>query len=106
MAWRLENLHLNLHISTVVVLADLQIGPNRGHRNVVRVLADVVAIKLLHILFSQKGFAYDFEFLHAFLSNKKNKIEPKQKRGDPGFTTPQIVLSGQTADILPEGVCL
>ena len=25
----------------------------------------------MHILFSQKGFAYDFEFLHAFLSNKK-----------------------------------
>ena len=23
-----------------------------------------------HLLFSQKGFTYDFEFLHAFLSNK------------------------------------
>ena len=41
--------------------------------NVVRALADVVATFLLflsssfHLLFSQKGFAYDFEFLHAFL---------------------------------------
>ena len=54
--------------------------------NVVRALVDVVATKLciilsffllsfsFRILFSQKGFAYDFEFLHAFLSNKKNKI--------------------------------
>ena len=49
--------------------------------NIVRELADVVATKLgiilsssMHILFSQKGFTYDFEFLHAFLSNKKNKI--------------------------------
>ena len=51
--------------------------------NVVRALADVVATKLgiilfllssFHLLFSQKGFAYEFEFLHAFLSNKKNKI--------------------------------
>ena len=52
--------------------------------NVVRALADVEATKLaiilsfflfsFHLLFSQKGFAYDFEFLHAFLSNKENKI--------------------------------
>ena len=55
--------------------------------NVVRVLVDVVFTKLgiillsiflrsfsFHILFSQKGFVYDFEFLHAFLINKKNKI--------------------------------
>ena len=42
--------------------------------NIVRELADVVATKLgiilsssMHILFSQKGFTYDFEFLHAFL---------------------------------------
>ena len=27
-----------------------------------------------HILFSQRGFTYDFEFLHGFLSNKKNNI--------------------------------
>ena len=27
----------------------------------------------MHILFSQKGFAYDFEFLYAFLSKKKEK---------------------------------
>ena len=46
---------------------------------VVRVLAEVVATKLIllflsfylflssfHLLFSQKEFAYDFEFLHAF----------------------------------------
>ena len=49
--------------------------------NIVRVLADVVATKLgiiiyfsFHVLFSQKGFAYDFEFLHDFLSNKENEI--------------------------------
>ena len=44
--------------------------------DLVRALADVVATKLgfflllflsFHLLFSQKGFAYDFEFLHAFL---------------------------------------
>ena len=50
--------------------------------NVVRALADVVATKLciillsfsFRLLFSQKEFAYDFEFLYAFLSNKRNKI--------------------------------
>ena len=51
-----------------------------------RARADVVATKLgiisllyfsFHILFSQKGFTYDFEFLYAFLSNTKNKIQPK-----------------------------
>ena len=42
-----------------------------------RALEDVVANKLIillssfHLLFSQKVFAYDFEFLHAFLNNKK-----------------------------------
>ena len=41
--------------------------------HVVRTRADVVATKLFflflsfHILFSQKGFTYDFEFLHALL---------------------------------------
>ena len=25
----------------------------------------------MHLLFSQKGFTYEFEFLHAFLSNKE-----------------------------------
>ena len=43
--------------------------------NIVHALADVVATKLgiillsssFHLLFSQKGFAYDFELLHAFL---------------------------------------
>ena len=54
-----------------------QIGPS-----VVSVQSDVVATKLgiififissCHLLFSRKGFSYDFEFLHAFLSNKKNK---------------------------------
>ena len=49
--------------------------------NVVRALADVVVAKLgiilllflssFHLLLSQKGFAYDFEFVHAFFSNKK-----------------------------------
>ena len=49
--------------------------------DVVCALADIVATKLgiilllsVQLLFSQKGFAYDFEFLHVFLSNKKNKI--------------------------------
>ena len=48
--------------------------------HIVRARADVVATKLgiilpssfflsFHILFSQKGFTYDFEFLHAFLGN-------------------------------------
>ena len=55
-----------------------------------RARADVVATKLgiillllpyfflsFHVLFSQKGFAYDLEFLHAFLSNKKIRFSPK-----------------------------
>jgi len=54
--------------------------------NVVRARADVVATKLgiivpsssfLPCTFYQKGLTYDFEFVHAFLGNKKNKIEPK-----------------------------
>ena len=70
-----------------------------------RALVDVVATKLgiilllllfsFHLLFSQKGFAYDFEFLHAFLINKKNKIQPKKMGGDPPLT-PQIIISGWT----------
>ena len=66
--------------------------------NVVRALADVVVTKLsiilllsflIHLLFSQKGFANDFEFLHAFQATKN--------WGDPPFT-PQIVnLGGQQA---------
>ena len=50
-----------------------------------RVRADVVATKLgiilsfsFHLLLSQKGFTYDFEFLHAFLTNNKNKIQAKK----------------------------
>ena len=45
--------------------------------NVVHVLADVVATKLdiifffLPLTFLPEGVTYDFEFLHAFLSNKK-----------------------------------
>ena len=34
------------------------------------------------------GFAYDFEFLHAFLINKKNKIQP-QKNGGGSSLHPQ-----------------
>ena len=51
------------------------------HTNVVRALADVVATILFiilsffflssfHLLFSQNGFAYNFGFGYAFLSNK------------------------------------
>ena len=59
----------------------LSFGANVVRANVVRARADIAANKLgiilsssMHLLFSQKGFASDFEFLHAFLSNKKNKI--------------------------------
>ena len=53
--------------------------------HVVRARAALVTTKLgiilsffffflsLHILFFQKGFTYDFEFLYAYLSNKNNK---------------------------------
>ena len=47
--------------------------------NVVHALADIVAAQLsiilssFHLLFSQKEFAYDFKFMHVFLSNKKIK---------------------------------
>ena len=50
-----------------------------------------------HILFSQKGFAYDFEFLHAFLSNKKDKICPTKNGGGDHPFTPQIVIPVWTA---------
>ena len=35
-----------------------------------------------HLLFSQKGFAYDFEILHAFLSSQK-KIEGRTPPSPP-----------------------
>ena len=77
--------------------------------NIVCALADVVATKLgivLLIFYSfflsfQKGFAYDFEFLHAFLSNKKIRFSPKKQEWDPSFT-PQIFISGWTAGM---GAC-
>ena len=71
-------------------------------RNVVRALEDVVANKLIillspfHLLFSQKVFAYNFEFLHAFLSYKKIRFSHTQDGGAPPFTH-QIVISGWTA---------
>ena len=57
-----------------------------------RARVDIVATKLgtlhllpsfflllfFHLLFSQKGFAYDFEFLHAFLSNKLSFLGGQQ----------------------------
>ena len=76
-------------------------------RNVVSALADIVATKLgiiLHllsfsfqVLFSQKWFAYDFEFFHAFLSNKKNKIYPKKNGGTPPSAPKSSFLGGQQA---------
>ena len=80
--------------------------------HVVHARADIVATKIyfsfffssMHILFSQKGFTYDFGFLLAFLNNKKIRFRPK-KWGEPPFT-PQIVSFGQTAGILPEGIRL
>ena len=72
--------------------------------NFVFALADVAAAKIgiilflssFQLLFSQKGFAYNFEFLHAFLSNKESKIQPK-KWGLSPLHTPQIIISGRTA---------
>ena len=57
----------------------------RSH--VVRARADVVATKLgiiFSFFFFPITFGYDFEFLHAFLSIKKNKIyPPKNGEGPP-----------------------
>ena len=72
--------------------------------HVVCARADLVATKLgiilllpsFHKLFSQKGFTYDFEFLHEFLSNKKIKFNT-QKMG--GNLHPQLVISGWTEGI-------
>ena len=36
---------------------------------------------LMHIIFSHKGFIYEFEFLHAFLSNKKIGFSHKKLGG-------------------------
>ena len=63
----LQKLYIRLYFRTI--------GPSG-----VCALADVVGTKLIilfpsfHLLISQKGFSYNFEFLHAFLSNQKNKI--------------------------------
>ena len=47
----------------------------------------------MHLLFSQKGFAYDFEFVHAFLSNQKIRFS-------------QIIIPGWTAGgVLALWVC-
>ena len=48
-----------------------------------------------HVLFSQKRFAYDFEFLHTFLSNKKIRFSKKNQGGHP--FTHQLVIPGWTA---------
>ena len=50
-----------------------------------------------HVLFSQKGFTYDFEFLQAFLSNKKYDLAQKKWGGDPTFTPKSSFLGGQKA---------
>ena len=82
------------------------------HTHVVHTREDIVAIKIIHyssffffflsfhILFSQKGFTYDFEFLDAFLSNKKNKIEPQKLGGTPLHPPKSSFLGGQQAKCL------
>ena len=67
-------------VLTVSAFAVILVRAEYMCTNVVRALAYIVATKLgiillfFDLLFSQKGFAYNFEFLHAFLSKKKNKI--------------------------------
>ena len=64
--------------------------------HVVRAMADVVATKLgiilssFNLLFSQKGFPYDFESLQ-----KKEKLA--NKNGGDFPYSPQILISGWTA---------
>ena len=58
--------------------------------NVVCALADIVATKLgiilfissFRLLFSQNEFAYDFEFLHAFLRTKKIRFSQSSFLGE------------------------
>ena len=56
------------------------------------------------VLFPQKGFTYDFEFLHAFLSNRKNKIYHKQMGGGhPPLPPKSSFLGGQQAECVRYG---
>ena len=48
-----------------------------------------------NILFFQKGLTYDFEFLHAFLSNKKIRFGQKKWGGaplHPGWTAGGVLI--------------
>ena len=71
---------------TTLITQDVGVNEVHAHARM-RARADIVATKLgiilllfsfsFHLLFSQKGFAYDFDFLHAFLSNKKIRFSQK-----------------------------
>ena len=75
-------------ITTTTLLSKTLVRMECVRTHVVSARADVVDTKIgiipsfflfsFHVLFSQKGFAYDFEFLHTFLSNK-NKYEWTRK---------------------------
>ena len=57
----------------------------------------LVRVEWVLLLFSQKELAYDFEFVHAYLSNnKKIRFSPNKWGGNPPIT-PQIVIPGWTA---------
>ena len=78
----------------IVIWIGLLLRAECVRTNVVRSLADVVATKLaiilsssIHLLFFQKGFAYDFEFCYAFLKvTKKIRFRHKKLGGGPPFT--------------------
>ena len=55
----------------------------------------IFLLSSFHFLFSQKGFAYDFEFLHAFLSNKKIRFSPKKMGGTLPSPPKSSFLGGQ-----------
>ena len=74
--------------------------------------AEVVATKLgiillllpyfflsFHVLFSHKGFTYDFEFLHDFLSNNKKRALAQKKWGGTPPSPPKLsFLGGQQVE--------
>ena len=56
-----------------------------------------------HLRFSQKRFAYNFEFLHAFLSNKKIRYSPKKMGGTLPSLPKSSFLGGQQAECVRYG---
>ena len=99
----LSSFYSILYISNQLLLKHC-IGPSRVHAQCALNLALFFFLFLsffffLPLLFFQKGFAYDFEILHAFLSNKKTRFNPKKTGVGGALPSPpkSSFLGGQQA---------